>query len=452
MRLRSRWQSQATHSARMCSWATTAATSTIALLSSVLLCGCSSDTDSNTNANDIGNAYGAESPSCCDAADFQPGRTVGDGIGGSARSRITVQAAADFAGASNLLVEDITSACRNIARELDASQQDQAEAEERAYGGKVERADAWCKLAMSQVNSFAAGGSVEFIRDSMDYAPISTMTTLACLQECAVDAACDILASAPTCEYGDISQSCFGQCISGIRNGVYCQGICDGECISHCTTFGDDGVHCKGMCDGVCLASPGGSGDGIHVDGTCDGICKGTCSVIAPDAICNGWCGGYCLGSCNYVYEDGQLVPAQCDGECDAEVAPISCRRGSVRSNCDTDAVCQLSCDTSAEANVEWIVKLVDVEVTGVSSTWKKARLRSTLLANFGRIMAAHAKLHTMDKFGNDLAGNIPGIADIKPACHTVISATVQRAVDNVKKSSSVTGMTMDALSAWFDY
>ncbi|MBN9159553.1 MAG: hypothetical protein J0I07_01205, partial [Myxococcales bacterium] len=53
---------------------------------------------------------------CCD--EFKVGATIDANIGGSAESKVAVQAVADFAGIASAAVSDITTACQSMARDL----------------------------------------------------------------------------------------------------------------------------------------------------------------------------------------------------------------------------------------------------------------------------------------------------------------------------------------------
>src|SRR5687767_6167025 len=61
-------------------------------------------------------------PLCCN--EFKAGATITADIGGSAQSQVAVQALADFSGIAGAAIDDITTACRGIATDLDATPAD----------------------------------------------------------------------------------------------------------------------------------------------------------------------------------------------------------------------------------------------------------------------------------------------------------------------------------------
>src|ERR1700744_4455941 len=60
----------------------------------------------------------SDNPLCC--TEFQPGATVNANIGGSIQSKVAVQAFADFDGIAAAAVDDLTTACQNIATDMGA--------------------------------------------------------------------------------------------------------------------------------------------------------------------------------------------------------------------------------------------------------------------------------------------------------------------------------------------
>ena len=56
---------------------------------------------------------------CC--TEFKVGASIDTKIGGSAQAQVAVQAVADFSGIAAAAITDLTTACRSMASELDAS-------------------------------------------------------------------------------------------------------------------------------------------------------------------------------------------------------------------------------------------------------------------------------------------------------------------------------------------
>src|SRR5262245_19521022 len=92
----------------------------------------------------------AQDAVCC--TEFQVGGTITADIEGSAQGQVAAQAVADFAGIASAAVDDITTACRAIAQDLDADKA-QGESAEKVVD-KRGKMDAWCKLAVTAVGSF----------------------------------------------------------------------------------------------------------------------------------------------------------------------------------------------------------------------------------------------------------------------------------------------------------
>src|SRR6185295_6220423 len=74
-------------------------------------------------------ACGPADQLCCSEKDFQVGGTITAEIGGGAQTQVAVQAIADFAGIAAASIDEITTACRGIATDLDAPKADQDAAE-----------------------------------------------------------------------------------------------------------------------------------------------------------------------------------------------------------------------------------------------------------------------------------------------------------------------------------
>src|SRR5262245_60133306 len=69
----------------------------------------------------------SSNPLCC--TEFKVGANIDANIGGSAQSQVAVQAVADIGGIASAAIDDLTTACRGIAQDLDTPQADQDTAE-----------------------------------------------------------------------------------------------------------------------------------------------------------------------------------------------------------------------------------------------------------------------------------------------------------------------------------
>ncbi|MDB4993753.1 MAG: Tryptophan synthase alpha chain, partial [Myxococcaceae bacterium] len=227
---------------------------------------------------------------CCN--EFKVGATINADIGGSVQSQVAVQAVADFGGIASAAVDDVTTACRNIAQDLDAPKADQDAAEGKT--DKRERLNAWCSLAVKTIGTFKAAANISVtVTFAAPKCEASVSAKANCQAKCDVSGKCDIKANPPKCTGGTLSVACKGGCTGEAGASVSCEGSCTGGCTGSCTAEG--GVECTGKCEGTCSASgAGGTGTGIQADGSCKGTCKGTCSVTPPGVKCTGSCNGKC--------------------------------------------------------------------------------------------------------------------------------------------------------------
>jgi hypothetical protein len=367
---------------------------------------------------------------CC--TEFKVGASISGDIGGSAESKVAVQAVADFAGIASAAVDDITAACRSMAQDLDAPKADQDKAE--ANTERRARMDAWCKLAVSSIARVkgTAGGTL-----TVDFVPpvceASISAKANCQASCSGSASCDLKANPPTCEGGSLEVSCKGSCELGAKASIACEGKCEGSCSGACTFQG--GVQCNGKCDGNCKAG-GGAGNGIQADGTCKGTCEGTCEVTAPGATCEGTCKGSCDASCTGTAE----VAAKCDGECKADYEPLKCSGGELKGGCKAEAKCEGNCDASVKAKAECRPPTVTVSFSGSANFEAAAQLKATFEANLGLILAFQARLEGMAKIVGTFSGNISAVTDIKVACIPPLVAAIGNAGQDLTASVSAAG------------
>ena len=141
-------------------------------------------------------ACGTPNPTCC--TEFKVGATMGTEISGTADGLIAAQAVADVAGIASATLDDLTTACRAIAQDLDAPPERQDEAENRT--DKRARLDAWCKLAVDAIAGakVAAGGSLKIDLATPKCAS-SIRAKANCQAKCSGGAQCDVKATPPRC-------------------------------------------------------------------------------------------------------------------------------------------------------------------------------------------------------------------------------------------------------------
>ena len=199
----------------------------------------------------------AQNAVCC--SEFQVGGTIGAEIEGTAQSRVAVQAVADFAGIASAAVDDLTTACRNIAQDLDAPKASQDTAE--ANTDKRAKMQAWCALAVSAIGTVkASAGGTLTINVTPPSCEASVSAKANCQASCSAEGSCDIKANPPVCTGGSLEIACKGECTAMAGATLKCEGTCNGNCSGSCTAEG--GVDCAGKCQGTCSAGAAGPAGG----------------------------------------------------------------------------------------------------------------------------------------------------------------------------------------------
>jgi hypothetical protein len=371
-------------------------------------------------------------PLCCN--EFKVGATIDANIGGGVESKVAVQAVADFAGIASAAIDDITTACRSIATDLEADQAQRDAAE--ANTDRKAKMDAYCKLAVSAIGSFKAkvGGQLTIVATPPKcQASISAKAN--CQAQCSGSAKCDLKANPPKCTGGKLEVSCKGGCTAEAGASVKCEGKCEGSCSGSCNATAG-GVACSGKCEGTCKGqAEGGTGTGIKADGTCDGTCEGKCEVTAPGATCN----GSCQGECNAACKAEANASVKCDGKCDGDFEPISCEGGKLEGGCKVEAKCDANCDASVSAKAECTPPSITVAFSGSADIQAAGKLQATLEANLGVILAFKSRLEGMVAVTGSFSANISAVTDIKAACIPVVVLAVGDALGDVSASAQAT-------------
>ena len=371
-----------------------------------------------------------DNPLCC--TEFTVGATINADIGGSVQSQVAVQALADISGIASASIDDITTACRGMAQDLDVAQADQDTAE--ANTDANAKMKAWCGLAVTAIGTARASASIT-INVAPPVCEASVSAKLDCQAKCSGGVKCDIKANPPTCTGGKLTVSCKGDCTASAGASVSCTGTCSGSCSGSCTAQG--GVECNGKCDGTCSASgAGGTGTGIQADGTCNGTCKGTCAVTAPSATCTGSCSGSCSATC----KGSATASVKCDGTCAGDYEPISCSGGTLSGGCQADAKCDANCDGSVQAKASCTPPSVDIAITGNVDANIGAKLLATLKANLPIIYSIQARFTALGSATGSLTANIGAVVDIKAACIPPVVAAAAQAVVDIGDAVSATG------------
>ncbi len=370
----------------------------------------------------------AQNAVCC--TEFKAGAAIDVKIGGSAQAQVAVQAVADFSGIASAAITDLTTACKSMASELDASAADLAAAEAKTPG--KDQMDAYCKLAVKSIATVkaTAGGTL-----AIDFVPPKCEASISakgsCQAKCDVSGKCDIKANPPQCTGGSLSVACKGECTAKAGATLKCEGKCEVGCKGSCTVQG--GIKCEGKCEGTCEGAGGAGTSGLDASGKCTGTCKGTCSATPPGVECTGSCNGECGGSCTGSAE----ASVKCDGECKADYEPLKCEGGKLEGGCKVDAKCDANCDASVSAKAECTPPSVSVTFSGAANVDAAAKLKAVFEANLGVVLAFKARLEGMAKLTATIGGNADAIVDIKASCIPAVVAAAAAAVGDVQAAAS---------------
>jgi len=377
--------------------------------------------DSNSNPNDKCHSFdggGNDNPLICTHDNFQVGAALDGSISEDPRGLIAAQGVSDYAVAVASLREELTTACRAIALDLDASRQDVTAAE--SVANRDEKAIAWCNLASTQIASFRGSTTLK-VNFEPPACSRQVSPDLSCQAQCTAELDCDVRSEPARCEGGILEIACSGGCGAWAGIAVNCEGSCEGACQGSCEVLSGS-VACAGKCAGSCVS-------GIQPDGTCMGECVGRCDVVAHGALCSGLCLGKCNGSCKGLPN----ARAKCDGNCDTEYEPLNCRSGSTLAGCQIDVDCFHGCQATAMAqSVCKPVELI-VMIQGEGQPERLLKLKTTIEANYGVIIAASSRLGLLEYGGVHLAGTITRMDTIKEACIPVVLKTMTGAVASVK-------------------
>jgi hypothetical protein len=385
-------------------------------------------------------APGASSnPLCC--TEFKIGSTIDADIGGSAQSQVAAQAAADIAGIASSMVDDLTSACRAVAEDLDAPAADRQAAEANADKGK--KMQDWCVLAVRLISTARAGASLS-VQITPPVCEASVSAKAACQAKCSGSATCDVKANPPTCTGGTLTISCAGNCTAQAGASLSCTGSCTGSCQGTCTAKGGVAVDCDGKCEGICSAGGSAGGTGIQADGTCKGTCSSKCtaSATAPAITCSGTCDGKCDATC----QGSATASVKCDGKCDADYQPLSCSGGKLEGGCQADAKCDANCDASVQAKAECTPPTVVVTINGGANAAIAGKLQSTLEAHLPIILLMKARLEGVVAATATFAGDVSAVTDIKPACIPVVVSATATAVNQITISVTASADLVQAV------
>jgi len=261
---------------------------------------------------------------CC--REFTPGADLSGitwGMEGADEIRFAalIQAAADFSGAASSIVNDVSSACEQLALDLGAV------TPEPLATDPAKRAEVWCALAEAQLKSQVSG------KVTFNYQPptcdVSVKAQANCEAHCTVSAECKA-------KLGDIKARCAPGAISG---------RCDAKCTGRCEGSANLAVTCAG---------------------TCHGACEGQCDAQASSGMCAGTCSGKCRGTCDVQANAMATCEGECTGGCTGELKAPTCKTELTppEASCNADADCAASCQASASARAECSPPALEVAST----------------------------------------------------------------------------------------
>jgi hypothetical protein len=403
----------------------------IAALSLVLSCTSGDDVYISSK-----NSALSSSATCC--SELRIGGTVDPRISDNAQARVAAQAISTVAGLAAAAVDELTTACRGIAQDLDADRAQQAASE--ALTGERERLKAWCTAAAHAIGTArsVAGGTIT-LEVTAPTCAVSARAKAACQAQCNGGAPCDVTANPPTCSGGRLTIACNGTCSPKGAAAMKCEGTCSGACRGACTS--PVGVACAGKCEGTCTgAAQGGSGVGIKPDGTCEGSCVGTCEATAAGARCTGSCKGECDASC--TGPAGASV--RCDGNCDADFELVGCEGGKLGGGCTVDPTCNANCDALVAASAQCTPSRVEVVIGGAADVIAAAKLKRALERHLGALVDFKARL------GDSapavlLSKSASALADLKAACVVTAAAAAVTAAEDVSAALEAAASVVSA-------
>ena len=356
-----------------------------------------------------------------------------------AQFSVAVGAAADLAAVAQGSLDDVVSACRNMAQDLDAPPAE-IEKAQAAQGGDA--ATAWCNLAVAQIKGQIQAKGALSIAFQPPKCEASVSAKANCQAKCDVSGKCDIKANPPVCTGGKLEVSCKGTCTAKAGATLSCEGSCGGECSGSCTAEG--GIKCEGKCEGNCEAEAGVAGSGAQADGTCKGTCKGTCSATAPGVTCTGSCKGSCKGECKATGS----VAVKCDGECKGDFEPLKCEGGKLEGGCKVEAKCDANCDASVSAKAE----CTPPELTIKAAAGVEAKYIASLKANLPQLIVVFqargtAFVSLITQVSGSLAGSVSGDIGVKGlACLNTVGAQVVAATGQMTAAVSASGNVVGSL------
>ncbi len=266
---------------------------------------------------------------------------------------------------------DVAGACGQLAKDLGASDEDIAPAEE----GPGKKAEAACQAAVKFLGEVKAKANISGGL-KVDVVPPKCSASMSAMADCAASCQGNVDPGSVKveCEGGEISGKCEGKCEGScqVEAGAKCEGSCSGTCEGSCdASFSGT---CGGTCEGKC--------DGKDTKGECKGKCEGKCEGGGKGS-CGGKCGGSCSASCEIT--GGGSCEGTCSGGCDVEIKEPKCS-GEMKPP-EMSAECKANCDAKVNAKVECTPAKVAVKLQGAADAEAAATLKGALEANLPALL-----------------------------------------------------------------
>lgn len=350
-----------------------------------------------------------------------------------AKVKAGLAASANLQKLAGQIEADVSGACGQLAKDLGASDEDIAPAED----GPGKKAEAACNAAVKLIGEFKAkaSGSIK-----VDVKPPKCSASMSAMADCAAECDANIEPGSAevNCEGGEISGECGGTCegTCTVEAGAECTGSCGGTCEGSCSA--EFSGTCSGNCTGKC---DGNDVDGAECAGTCEGKCEGGGS---------GTCGGECGGKCDVACEASASgeCSGTCSGSCDVKMEAPKCS-GEIKPP-EMSAECEANCDAKVSGEVECTPASVKVKIAGAADAEASSKLVAALEANLpallkvtlgmkGRIESAVASVGATVE---GLQAVVKGGADAALKVGACVAAAVKAQVDasasiNVSVSAS---------------
>ena len=385
----------------------------------------------------------AQGAVCC--TEFKAGGTVDVKIGGGAEANVAVQAVADFAGIAAAGVDDITTACRNIATgpRRRQGEADAAEAAGRRTSDKMNGVVRARRVEPIGTFKGKAGGTLSLEVTAPESARPRSARRPTARRSARARRQCDVKANPPKCTGGSLEVSCKGGCTATAGADAQVRGLLRAPSAT-ASARQQGGIQCTGKCEGTCKAGAGAARDrrpgGRHVQGHLQGHLLGH----GPGRDLHGLLQGHLQRNLQGL--GGRLRQVRRQVQRGLRAPQVRGRQARGRLQ---------GLERSAKATAMRASRRRPSARRRRSRSSSRARLTSsaagriqaTLEANLPLIFAFKARLEGMAKLTATITGNADVIVDIKAACILQVAAAAAAAVEDVGASVSATGSIVGSVN-----